>query len=330
MSDRIVVAQPIDADIVEGLSRLGPVRMNPGPEPFSPGALAEACAGAEALMAFMTERIDAPFLDACPRLRIVAGAFKGFDNVDLAACAERGVTATIVPDLLTAPTAELALGLMIAVARNIGPGDRQVRSGGFHGWRPRHFGGSLDGATVGVIGAGRVGRALLRLLAGFDCTRLYHDKRLLSAEEATALAVRHAEPSELIAEADFTVLAVPLTPETTGMVDTAFLSAMKPGSYLVNVARGSLVVEAAVAAALESGQLAGFASDVFEMEDWARADRPAAVHPALLASERTVFTPHLGSAVIRVRREIARSAADSIVQALSGQQPETGITAAAR
>lgn len=317
MTYRIVVAQPIEAEIIDDLSRLGPVMMNPGPDPLSPDALAQHCAEAEGLMAFMTERIDAAFLDACPRLRIVAGAFKGFDNVDLEACRARDVAFTYVPDLLTAPTAELALGLMIALARHVRAGDAHVRSGTFRGWRPAFYGGSINGATVGVVGAGKVGQALLRLLGGFECERICTDPVALPPEKAAALKVRQVDLDTLVRTSDFVVVATPLTPETIGMVDSGFIAALKPGAYLVNPGRGSVVVEAAVADALETGTLGGYAADVFELEDRSRMDAPGSVEPRLLAADRTVFTPHLGSAVIEVRRQIARAAADEILTALS-------------
>ncbi|MEL6768183.1 MAG: NAD(P)-dependent oxidoreductase [Pseudomonadota bacterium] len=317
MGYRIVVAQPIEQEIIDDLARLGPVHMNPGPEPMGPESLAAEAAEAEALMAFMTERVDRALLEACPNLKVVAGAFKGFDNIDLEACEARGVAFTYVPDLLTAPTAELALGLMIALARHMRAGDAHIRSGAFTGWRPKLYGGSIIGSTVGVVGTGRVGQALLGLLSGFDCVRLACDSTPLPPERAAALGVREVDLATLRAEADFVVLATPLTPETLGVVDAAFIAAMKPGAYLVNPARGSVVVEAAVAEALNAGHLGGYAADVFELEDRSRPDAPETVHPALLAHERTVFTPHLGSAVIPVRRAIARAAADEIIRHLA-------------
>ncbi len=324
MSARIVVAQPIEAEIVADLARLGPVHMHQGPEPMTPDALAAHCVGAEALMAFMTERVDAALLERCPRLKVVAGAFKGFDNVDLEACAQRGVTVTICQDLLTEPTAELAIGLAIAVLRNVLAGDARVRSGGFAGWRPVLYGGSLNGATVGVLGAGAVGRAILRLLRGFDCRVLCHDPKL-SGQPAGLDRVEVTALDALRAEADILFLAVPLTPATEGMVGGAFLAEMKRGATLINPARGSVVDEEAVADALEAGRLAGYAADVFACEDWARPDRPRAVPERLLRSPRTVLTPHLGSAVVEVRRAIARQSADSILAVLAGRAPEHAI-----
>ena len=323
--DDIVIAQPVDADIADTLNSFGRVWMNPGPDPLTAPALAGRCRSAKALMAFMTERIDAEFLEGCPDLKIIAGALKGHDNLDLAACSERGVAVSIVPDLLTEPTAELALGLMIAVCRNMLPGDRYVRSGQFAGWRPKFFGNSINGATIGIVGAGKVGQALLTLLQGFRCRRLYFDKSPMSETRGRELDAEYAALDDLVAQSDFLVLGLHLTGDTIGMADAAFLKRMKPGSYLINPARGSLVVEADVADALENGHLAGYAADVFETEDWSRTDRPSAVEPALLTSESTVLTPHIGSAVTEVRREIVKSAAASIAECLSGNVPANAV-----
>lgn len=316
MTHRIVIAQPIETEIFAGLKALGPVFMNPGPDPLPREDLLARCRSAEALMAFMTERVDRDLLAACPDLKIVAGAFKGFDNVDLEACRDHGVAFTYVPDLLTRPTAELALGLMIALARNMLAGDAHVRSGAFRGWRPRLYGGSVDGARVGVIGAGRVGQALLKLLQGFDCDRVFFDTQSMAAGTAEALNAVPVPLETLTATSDFVVLATPLTPRTLGMVDAAFLARMKPGAYLVNPGRGSVVQEAAVAEALALGHLGGYAADVFEQEDQSRPDAPDHIPAALLSAPNTVFTPHLGSAVVSVRRQIAQSAADEITRAL--------------
>lgn len=325
MRDKIIVPHWIEDDTLATLREVGEVDANDSTEPLSSDALKEACADATALMAFMTEEVDRPFLEACPHLKVVAGAFKGFDNIDVAACTDHGVLVTIVPDLLTEPTAELALGLMIALTRNMRDGDAHMRTGTYAGWRARFYGGTLQGAVIGVIGAGAVGRETLRLLSGFRGTRLYHDVTPLDLTTEKALSARRATLDEIVATSDFVVLAVPLTPTTLGMVDAGFLSRMKPGACLINPARGSLVDEAAIASALDTGHLGGYAADTYEMEDWARPDRPRHVHPGLLASEKTVLTPHIGSAVVEVRRGIAASAADSIIAALKGALPETAL-----
>ena len=325
MTSKIVVAQPLHTSVLKHLEQYADVVMNAGPDPLSDQKLVDWCKDAHGVMVFMTEQIDEPFLRQCPNLKIVAGALKGYNNIDVAACGQRDIPVTVVPDLLTEPTAELAVGLMIAVSRNLNAGDRYVRSGAFQGWRPRFYGGSLSGANVLIIGAGAVGQAIMRMLTGFDCTCTYVDTKPLTAEQEALLGCQRAELEASLGQADFVVLAIHLTPETKHLVNRDFLDRMKSGSYLINPARGSVVNENDVAAALETGQLGGYAADTFEMEDWSLSDRPREIPAALRQSERTVLTPHIGSAVARTREEIELSAADSIIQVLQGQLPETVV-----
>lgn len=321
MSFEILVAQPIHAHVTEALQQHGEVWINPGPEPLSQSELMERSTNADAVMAFMTERIDEELLEACPKLRIIAGALKGYNNMDVDACTRRGIYVTVVPDLLTEPTAELTVGLMIAVARNMLPGDQYVRSGSFHGWRPRFYGGSLCGAKVAIIGAGAVGRTIMRMLTGFGCDLVYVDKKPLSTELEQQCACRQATLDDALAEADFVVLAIHLMPETHHLVNAKFLSSMKAGSYLINPARGSIVDEDAVVAALDSRRLAGYAADTFEMEDWAVSGRPEVIAEGLRIRENCILTPHIGSAVRSVRQQIEMSAAQSIIEVAEGRLP---------
>ncbi len=325
MPTKIVVGNRVHSSVRAHLASHGDLVINESEQPMTTAALMEACRDADALMAFMTERVDAAFLDACPRLRVIGGALKGYNNLDVAACTARGVVVTNVPDLLTEPTAELTVAMMIGVARNIIAGDAVVRSGGFAGWRPTLYGGSLSGATVGMIGAGAVGRSVLRMLEGFRCERLYTDTKPMSAADEATLRSRYATKEELLARSDFVVLGLHLTPDTLHLVDDAFLASMKPGAYLINPARGSLVDEAAVARALDTGGLAGYASDTFELEDWQIAGRPERIADGILQSSRTMLTPHIGSAVTQVREEIELSAADSIIEVLAGRMPRTAV-----
>src|SRR5688572_435817 len=167
MSPKIVVANWVHEEVLDLLSRVGSIEANTSREPWTKEELASRCEGATALMAFMTESVDAAFLDACPSIRMIACALKGYDNFDLAACEERGVTVSIVPDLLTAPTAELTVGLMIALGRQIVVSDKFVRSGTFNGWRASFYGTGLDKSRVGIAGMGAVGRAVAARLTGF-------------------------------------------------------------------------------------------------------------------------------------------------------------------
>jgi phosphonate dehydrogenase len=319
----VVVTNWVHPDVLAPLAARFEVIANPDRVPWPPAVLRRHVGGADAMVAFMPDRVDAVFLAAAPRLQIVACALKGFDNFDIQACARRGVRVTIVEDLLTTPTAELAIGLMISLGRFLTEADADLRVAGFHGWRPRFYGTGLAGRVVGFVGMGAIGKAIAARLKPFEVRQLYYDARPLDAAAEAALGLERAGLADLLAAADFVVLAVPLTAATTHLIDDARLAAMKPGAFLVNPARGSLVDEEAVGRALLSGRLAGYAADAFESEDWARDDRPRDIHPSLLAKGvRTVLTPHLGSAVDDVRRRIAAAACDSVIDHFEGRIPK--------
>ena len=313
---KVVVTQRIHPEVRDRLAAAAEVLGNDSLDPWPRARLLDCTRNAGALMVFMPDSLDDKFLSQCPSLRIIAAALKGFDNFDVSACTRRGIWFTIVPDLLTEPTAELALALMLGLARKVLAGDRLIRQGDYQGWRPILYGAGLRGSTVGIAGYGKVGRALERMLGGFECRVLHHD----SADPAgTPL-------DDLLAQSDFVLPLLPLTPATLHLFNAANLARMKRGAFLINVARGSVVDEEAVADALESGHLSGYAADTFEMEDWARADRPRRISRRLLEqADRTLFTPHLGSAVAQVRLEIEHAAATSILQALHGERPDGAI-----
>ncbi|HET6306312.1 MAG TPA: phosphonate dehydrogenase [Rhodopila sp.] len=285
----------------------------------------EATKDAQAIMAFMPDSVDDAFLAARPQLRIVAAALKGYDNFDGEACARRGVWLTIVPDLLTIPSAELAIGLMIGLARHIRAGDAHVRSGTFNGWRPEFYGRGMAGETVGFIGMGAIGRAMAERLRPFGMTLLYTDPKPLPEATEQALNVTRLPFEDVVARADYLVSAAPLAPTTHHLLGADSLSRIKPGALLINPSRGSVVDEQAVAAALHDGRLGGYAADVFEMEDWLLPARPRTIAPELLNHPNTLFTPHLGSAVIQARQQIEACAATNILDCLSGRPPRDAI-----
>ncbi len=304
----------------DGVARLV---ANDQSEPWAYDDVVAWCEDATGVMAFMPDCIDRAFLDRCPKLKVIGAALKGFDNIDVAAASERGIWVTIVPDLLTEPTAELAVGLTIALGRHVRFGDASIRQSGFHGWRPEHYGTGLNGATVGIIGFGRVGQTIARCLSGFGCRIVAFDAH---GGLGSVAGVERLNLPEVLSQSDVVILGLPLTNDTMGMIGAHAIRQMKPGALLVNPARGSLVDEGAVADALESGHLGGYAADVFECEDWARADRPRTIDPRLTAPQaRTVLTPHIGSAVDTVRREIELSAARSIKEALAGVVPSGAV-----
>jgi len=323
---QVVVTHRIHEPVLQLLGRECEVIANDGELTWPPARLAEIARGADALLVFMPDKVDDALLEQCPRLKIVAAALKGYDNIDVNTCTQRGVWVTIVPDLLSSPTAELALTLALGLTRNLLAGDRLVRTGEFHGWRPALYGDGLVGKTLGILGMGKLGQAFARLLAGFNARIVYHDPVRMSPVQEAFLGISRAGFDDLLAQSDVLAVMVPLSAPTLHLINAAALAKMKRGAYLVNVGRGSVVDEAAVAGALAEGHLRGYAADVFEMEDWARPDRPRAIHPDLIShAERTLFMPHLGSAVAQVRLEIELCAANSILQALRGERPRDAV-----
>jgi phosphonate dehydrogenase len=326
MKPKVVITHWVHPEVIKLLEETCEVVPNNVRETLSSEVIRARARDASAIMVFMPDLVDRDFLEACPDLKIVAAALKGYDNLDGVACEERGIWLTIVPDLLTIPTAELTHGLMIALGRNILPSDRYLRGGGFRGWEPRFYGTGLDGSTVGIVGMGAVGRALAKRLLGYDSEVVYYDRRKLDAATASRLGVRYADLNDLLRTSDFIACILPLSSDTLHLVNDAALAQLKPGAYLINTGRGSTVDENAVARALQQGRLAGYAADVYELEDWARRGRPRDI-PAALANEtaRTVLTTHIGSAVETVRLNIAMEAARNIVQVLQGEAPQGAV-----
>lgn len=323
---KVVITQPVHAEVIALLAKHCAITANCGRAAWPRAELIDKSGPADALLVFMPDVIDEEFLRHCPKLKIVAAALKGFDNFDVQAMSRRGIWFTIVPDLLTIPTAELAISLLLCLTRRVLEGDRFVRSGNFSGWRPELYGAGLSGGTLGVIGMGAIGQHIVRRLAGFDIHIVYHDPCPLKPAQEVEWSLTAVPLEQLLRQSDFVILAAPLLESNFHLINDARLSAMKTGSYLVNVGRGSVVDEAAVARALASAKLAGYAADVFELEDLQRGDRPESIpqwlldHPA-----QTLLTPHLGSAVAAVRREIELRAAHNILQALDGNVPDDAV-----
>lgn len=299
---RILVTREIDEAGMALLRDAGlDVEVHRGDAPIDPDRLRERVAGCAGLIPMPTDRIDATIL-ATPGLRVVACHSVGVDHVDLDAARERGVIVTNTPGVLTDATADLTLALMLAVARRLGEGERLVRSGRFRGWAPTMLRGlDLRGARLGIIGFGRIGRAVARRAEAFGM------------EVAWRTSSRGIPLDRLLASSDIVSLHCPLTDATRHLVDAAALERMKAGAILINTARGAIVDEDALADSLEAGHLGGAGLDVH-----AREPR---VHPRLLGREDVVLLPHLGSATWRTRREMACKAAHNCVAVLRGQAP---------
>lgn len=323
---QVVVTHWVHPGVVSYLARFAEPRVPSAAEGVWPATrVAELAATADGLITCMADTVDDGFLARCPRLRVISATLKGYDNFDADACTRRGVWLTILPDLLTVPTAELAVALILGLARQLGPADRYVRSGQFTGWRPQFYGTGLAGATVGIAGMGQVGQAAAARLRAFGTRIVYYDQRPLDPALAGGLAATRLDLAGLLAASDIVLMLLPLATDTVRLVDAAALARMRPGACLVNVGRGSVVDEQAVLAALQAGRLGGYAADVFAMEDWALPGHPAQIPPGLLSHPRTLFTPHLGSAVDSVRRDMSLAAARQVEQALRGQRPDHAV-----
>lgn len=267
----------------------------------------------DALVCLLTERVDADLLRAAPRLRIAANVAVGFDNIDVVACTRRGVVATNTPGVLDETTADFAWALMMAVARRIGEGEALARSGNWDGWDlDQLVGTDVWGKTLGIVGFGRIGRAMARRAAGFQMKVLYTDAVRAAATLERELNAEFRDLDALLAESDFVTIHVPLLPETRGLFNASRFSRMKPTAYLINTARGPVIDEAALACALENGQIAGAALDVFEKEP--------SIHPGLKRNN-VVLAPHIASASLETRTKMACIAAENVVALFRGQRP---------
>jgi glyoxylate reductase len=269
-------------------------------------------AGAAAIVADPTVSVDAELLDAAgPELRVVANFAVGYDNVDLEACRERGVVVTNTPDVLTNATAELAVALMLAAARRLGEAERIVRRREWRGWEPEQLlGRELAGATVGIVGLGRIGSRVADLLEGFS-------PRLLHSSRRQRPGAERRELEELVAESDFVTLHLPLTEDTRHLVGARLLARFKPGSIFVNTARGGLVDTQALVQALRRGPLAAAGLDVYEHEPELPRE--------LIELENVVLAPHIGSATRSAREGMARLVAENVIAVLEGRKPPTPV-----
>ncbi len=267
----------------------------------------------DGLVCLLTERVNDELLRAAPKLRIAANVAVGFDNIDLPACTKRGVVATNTPGVLDETTADFAWTLMMAVARRIGEGEALARSGMWKGWDlDQLVGADVWGKTLGVVGFGRIGRAVARRAAGFQMKVLYTDAIRAPLDVENEVKAEYRDLNALLAEADFVSLHVPLTGDTRGMFDVAKLSKMKPTAFLINTSRGPVIDEAALVYALESKKLAGAALDVYENEPF--------IHSGL-KRPNVVLAPHIASASLETRTKMAVIAAENVVTFFKGKKP---------
>src|SRR4051812_44190855 len=297
---RCLVTRRLPGDALDRVAAEHDLEVWEKEEPIPRAELLQKAAEAEGLLTMLTDQVDAELIGAAPKLRAISNYAVGVDNIDVEAASARGIPVGHTPDVLTGSTADLAIGLMLAVARRIPEGDRLVREGRWPAWGPQTFAGrDLHGSTLGIVGFGRIGRAVARRARGFDAEVLHTTSHAGSLEE-------------LLERSDFISLHAPLTPATRGMMDAAALERMKPSAYLVNTGRGALVDTDALTAALHDGQIAGAALDVTDPEPLP-GDHP------LLAAPNLVVVPHIGSDTYGTRDAMADLAVDNLLAGLAGE-----------
>ncbi len=309
--------EQIEAEIAERFD----ATFNRDDRPMTPDELIAAFKSADAVFPTVSDRINAEVLGARPMAARLLGSYGvGFNHIDLDAAKAAGLVVTNTPEVLTDATADLAMTLLFAIARRAGEGERELRSGGWTGWRPTHMMGTqITGKTLGLIGLGRIGQAVAkRAHKGFDMDVVAYDPYPPAADRLADLGVTMRDTvEEVLGAADFVSLHCPATPENRHLMNEKRLKAMRPGAFLINTARGDVVDEAALVAALEAGTIAGAGLDVFEQEP--------KVHPGLVGRDDVVLLPHLGSATLETRVAMGRRVFENAVAFFEGREPRDRI-----
>jgi glyoxylate reductase len=319
MAGRIVVTGRVPEPALDILREAGDLDARTQETALPVAELHAAIAGADAVVTLLHDGVDEAFLDAAgPQLRVVANVAVGYNNIDLAACASRGVIVTNTPGVLTDATADIAMALILMVMRRLGEGERVIRSQVPWRWHMHYLlGASLQGKVLGIVGLGQIGTATARRARAFAMHIAYRGRRRADEAVEAELEARFVEFDELLETSDVVSLHCPLTPETTHLITAARLRQMRSDAYLVNTTRGPVVDEGALAEALAAGEIAGAGLDVFEKEP--------EVHPGLLGLDNAVLVPHLGSATIETRTAMAVLAARNAAAVLRGEDPPTPV-----
>jgi glyoxylate reductase len=312
---RIAMTRKIPAVALETLENAGAeVVVWPEQLPPSPEKLLEHVDGAEGILSTLNDKIDGPFLDKVPSVKVVSNFAVGYDNIDVDACTQRGVAVCITPDVLTDTTADFAFALLMSAARRVSESHQSIPRGEWKTWEPLgYLGQDVHGATLGIVGMGRIGVAMAKRAAGFNMSVIYSDMfRNESAE--SELGVEYVEFDDLLSRSDFVSVHTPLTPETRGLFSTEQFKKMKSSAVLINTARGPVVDTDALVEALNAGEIWGAGLDVTDPEP-IPADHP------LMSIDRAVVCPHIASASEVTRANMARLAADNVVAVLTGKKP---------
>jgi len=319
MKPRILVTRAVFPEVIDRLSKHFDVSSNQGDETYSAEELTAQLQGKAGAMITGSERIDAQLLAACPQLKAVCNIAVGYNNIDVPACTARGVLATNTPDVLTETTADFGFALMMAAARRMSEAERSLRRGEWTRWSLDMFAGAeVHASTLGILGMGRIGRAIARRGAlGFGMKVIYHNRSRLAPALEVEVNARYVDKATLLREADHLVIVLPYSPEAHHTIGAAELKQMKRSATLTNIARGGVVDDVALAEALRARTIAAAGLDVFEGEPQ--------LHAGLLDLPNVVLTPHIASATMGTRMAMAMLAADNLIAALNGGKPPTPL-----
>ena len=314
MKPKILVTREIFDDTLAYLAQHFEVTANQADAPFTADALAQALADKVGALTTLTDRIDAALLARAPNLKAVCNIAVGYNNFDLPALSARGVIATNTPGVLDASTADFTWALILATARRVTEAEAWLRAGEWKGWALKQFlGVDVHGATLGIVGMGRIGQAVARRALGFDMSVVYYNRQRLSPEVERACNATYASLDDVLTRADIITLHVPYSPATHHLIGAEQLAQMKPTAILINAARGGVVDDAALVAALRQRRIAAAGLDVYENEP--------KLNPELLRFKNVVLMPHIASSTERTRRNMARMAAENLVAALTTGRP---------
>ena len=315
MKSKILVTRAVFPDVIARLGQHFEVDSNQEDRVFSSDELVEKMRGKDAMLASGSERISAQVIAASPALKAVCNMAVGYNNIDLDAATRAGIMVTNTPDVLNETTADFAWALLMATARRVTESERWLREGNWKKWRYDSFlGADVHGSILGIIGMGRIGQAIARRSRGFDMRVIYHNRSRLAVQlEHEANDAQYADKEDLLRSADHVILVLPYSKESHHTIGAAELALMKPSATLVNIARGGIVDDVALIAALRDNRIAAAGLDVFENEP--------ALHPDFLSLSNVVLTPHIASASEPTRRAMADCAADNLIAALTGGTP---------
>jgi len=321
--DSVLVSRAVFPEVVDRLREHFDVQTNEGDSVWSPKELAERLQGKAGVLTTGSERVDAALLAACPQLKIVANIAVGYNNFDVPAMTAAGVVATNTPDVLTETTADFGFALLMATARRLTESEHFLRAGLWKQWRLDMFAGAeVHGSTLGILGMGRIGQAIARRGAhGFGMKVIYHNRSRLDAATEAECKASYVDKNELLKTADHLILVLPYSAESHHTIGAAEIAQMKPTATLVNIARGGIVDDAALAVALREKRIAAAGLDVYEGEP--------KVHPDLLTVPNVVLTPHIASATIATRKAMANLAADNVIAFLTTGRAVTPLNAVA-